>query len=131
MPAETAKARLSRIFGLAGRYVILLMAIFSIYTGLLYNECFSIPTSIFGPGHWACPSNMTLTDRTEMELDRSLCPDAFTTGLDSTSKTPYVVGVDPTWHGTRTELQFLNSVKMKLSIILGMPPLLLNPGCPK
>ena len=107
---------------LAGRYVVLLMAIFSIYTGLLYNEAFSVPTSIFGPGHWACPSNHSLTDRTAMELDPSLCPEVFSVGLERTTDTPYAVGIDPTWHGTRTELQYLNSVKMKLSIILGGAP---------
>lgn len=105
--------------GVAGRYVMLLMAIFSLYTGLLYNEAFSIPMSIFGPGHWACPTNTTLTDRAAMELDPNLCPEAFSEGLTATSNSPYAVGVDPTWHGTRTELQYLNSVKMKLSIILG------------
>ena len=29
------------------------------------------------------------------------------------------MGVDPGWHGTRTELPYLNSLKMKMSIILG------------
>lgn len=33
----------------AGRYCILLMAIFSIYTGALYNEFFSIPMTLAGP----------------------------------------------------------------------------------
>ena len=49
----------------AGRYCILLMSIFSIYTGLIYtgliyNECFSIPMSVFGGGHFACPTNMAV-----------------------------------------------------------------------
>ena len=110
--------------GRAGRYVILLMAIFSIYTGLLYNEAFSIPASIFGPGRWACTNvDPPIRDRAQMHFNETLhlglCKDAFNGGLNRTSDAPYPVGVDPTWHGTRTELQYLNSVKMKLSILLG------------
>ena len=46
------------------------------------------------------------------------CPAAFSTGLSMASG-PYPFGVDPVWHGSRSELPYLNSVKMKMSILLG------------
>ncbi|KHN39818.1 V-type proton ATPase 116 kDa subunit a isoform 1 [Glycine soja] len=88
-----------------GRYVILLMAIFSIYTGFIYNEFFSVPFAIFAPSAYDC-------------RDLS-CRDATTVGLIKVRDT-YPFGVDPVWHGTRSELPFLNSLKMKMSIPLGV-----------
>lgn len=69
-----------------------------------------------------------INDRAQMHFQPDLCPEAFSDGLAMTSSQPYPFGIDPTWHGTRTELQFLNSVKMKLSILLGEEPL--NHGLP-
>ncbi|KAJ8563680.1 hypothetical protein K7X08_032132 [Anisodus acutangulus] len=91
------------LFG--GRYVVLLMSIFSIYCGLIYNEFFSVPFHIFGGSAYKC-------------RDAS-CSDAQTVGLIKYSD-PYPFGVDPSWRGSRSELPFLNSLKMKMSILLGV-----------
>ncbi|KAL6215711.1 hypothetical protein ACLB2K_015139 [Fragaria x ananassa] len=88
-----------------GRYVIFMMALFSIYTGLIYNEFFSVPFELFGPSAYAC-------------RDPS-CRDATTVGLTKVRDT-YPFGLDPKWHGSRSELPFLNSLKMKMSILLGV-----------
>ncbi|KAF5443885.1 hypothetical protein F2P56_036407 [Juglans regia] len=88
-----------------GRYCILMMALFSIFTGLIYNEFFSVPFELFAPSAYAC-------------RDLS-CRDATTVGLIKAHPT-YPFGVDPAWHGTRSELPFLNSLKMKMSILLGV-----------
>ncbi|KAG2592737.1 hypothetical protein PVAP13_5NG576400 [Panicum virgatum] len=88
-----------------GRYVILLMAIFSIYCGLIYNEFFSVPFHIFGKSAYECREKS--------------CSDAHTAGLIKV-RDPYPFGVDPSWRGSRSELPFLNSLKMKMSILMGV-----------
>lgn len=44
------KQKLDEIFDMlfGGRYCIVLMATFSIFTGLIYNEFFSMPMTLFG-----------------------------------------------------------------------------------
>ncbi|KAH9758907.1 V-type proton ATPase subunit a3 [Citrus sinensis] len=65
-----------------GRYVIMMMALFSIYTGLIYNEFFSAPSELFGPSAYAC-------------CDPS-CSDSTTVGLIKVQPT-YPFNVDPRW----------------------------------
>eukprot|EP00216_Chloropicon_sp_CCMP2111_P004799 CAMPEP_0198237714 /NCGR_PEP_ID=MMETSP1446-20131203/3509_1 /TAXON_ID=1461542 ORGANISM="Unidentified sp, Strain CCMP2111" /NCGR_SAMPLE_ID=MMETSP1446 /ASSEMBLY_ACC=CAM_ASM_001112 /LENGTH=883 /DNA_ID=CAMNT_0043919949 /DNA_START=128 /DNA_END=2779 /DNA_ORIENTATION=- len=103
------KKKLNDIVEMAfgGRYLIVLMSVFSIYTGLLYNEMFSIPMTLFGPTKWVWSSDQ----------DKYVMP---------AGAAPYAFGVDPIWHGTKTELTFLNSMKMKMSIVLGVIQMLLG-----
>ena len=80
-----------------GRYIILLMGIFSLYTGFVYNDIFSKSITLFKPG-WEFIGNGT----------------AVSTGR------VYPIGVDPMWNGADNALVFTNSYKMKMSIILGV-----------
>ena len=84
-----------------GRYVLLMMAIGTIYTGFLYNEFFAIPMNIFGSGWGACPGGGPYLCRK---------PNTPT----------YPFGVDPAWKGAKNELLYYNSLKMKMSVILGV-----------
>ncbi|XP_046963367.1 V-type proton ATPase 116 kDa subunit a 1 [Vanessa cardui] len=94
----------------AGRYIILLMGCFSMYTGLVYNDIFSKSMNIFGTS-WIVPyDNETLEANAALSLDPK----------DSYIDTPYFIGIDPIWQSAENKIIFLNSYKMKLSIIFGV-----------
>uniref|UniRef100_A0A8C7WR86 V-type proton ATPase subunit a n=1 Tax=Oryzias sinensis TaxID=183150 RepID=A0A8C7WR86_9TELE len=103
----------------AGRYIILLMGIFSMYTGLIYNDCFSKALNIFGSGWSVRPmfgergANWftTLSENHVLQLDPA---------VDGVFKGPYPIGIDPIWSISVNKLTFLNSFKMKMSVILGV-----------
>ncbi|KAA0716950.1 V-type proton ATPase 116 kDa subunit a isoform 2 [Triplophysa tibetana] len=101
-----------------GRYIILMMGLFSVYTGLIYNDCFSKSLNLFGSGwsvkamfenrHW---SLNTLSSNSFLALDPNV------TGVFTG---PYPLGIDPIWNLASNRLTFLNSYKMKMSVILGI-----------
>lgn len=88
-----------------GRYIALVMAVFSVFTGLIYNDVFSKSMTLF-PSQW--------------EWD---APDNYVEGQQISAKLKgdyrYPFGLDWMWHGTDNDLLFSNSYKMKMSIILG------------
>lgn len=88
-----------------GRYIALVMAVFSVFTGLIYNDVFSKSMTLF-PSQW--------------EWDP---PENYVEGTQISAKLKgdyrYPFGLDWMWHGTDNDLLFSNSYKMKMSIILG------------
>ncbi|TFY58618.1 hypothetical protein EVG20_g8078 [Dentipellis fragilis] len=97
-----ARADLGEIFGtfFYGRYIILLMGLFSIYTGVIYNDIFSKTLNLFQSG-WTLPEG-----------------NGTVTGIPNGRV--YPIGLDPAWHGADNALIFTNSYKMKMSIVLGV-----------
>uniref|UniRef100_A0A8D0L6B3 V-type proton ATPase subunit a n=1 Tax=Sphenodon punctatus TaxID=8508 RepID=A0A8D0L6B3_SPHPU len=101
-----------------GRYLILLMGAFSIYTGFIYNECFSKATTIF-PSAW---SVATMANHSEWSSEYLAAHPVLTLDPNVTGvfKGPYPFGIDPIWSLASNHLTFLNSFKMKMSVILGI-----------
>ena len=87
----------SMAFG--GRYVILLMGMFAVYCGMIYNDCLSIPLNVWGSSYYDDFSNST------------------TWAFDGTV---YPIGVDPIWAHKQNSLAFANSMKMKMAVTLGV-----------
>lgn len=102
----------------SGRYIILLMGVFSTYTGLIYNDCFSKSLNIFGSS-WSVRPMFTIANWTEETLRGSpvLQLDPAIRGVFGG---PYPFGIDPIWNIATNKLTFLNSFKMKMSVILGI-----------
>ncbi|XP_036991289.2 V-type proton ATPase 116 kDa subunit a 3 [Artibeus jamaicensis] len=114
---KSAKNEIWRTF-FSGRYLLLLMGLFSIYTGFVYNECFSRATVIF-PSGWsvAAMANQSGWSDTFLAEHPLLALDPNVTGV---FLGPYPFGIDPIWSLAVNHLSFLNSFKMKMSVILGV-----------
>lgn len=86
------------------RYLFLLMGFFATFCGIVYNDFMAIPIFAMDtcyethedphhPGH----KHATLVE-----------------------DCVYPIGIDPTWYLAHNELTFMNSLKMKISVILGV-----------
>ncbi|XP_060813598.1 V-type proton ATPase 116 kDa subunit a 1 isoform X4 [Bombus pascuorum] len=95
-----------------GRYIIFLMGLFSMYTGLIYNDIFSKSLNIFG-SYWRINYNIsTIVTNKELQLNPS--------DTEQYLQIPYPLGMDPVWQLAENKIIFLNSYKMKISIIFGV-----------
>ncbi|ORC88403.1 vacuolar proton-ATPase-like protein [Trypanosoma theileri] len=91
---------------LSGRYLLLLMALFSIYMGALYNDFFGFSIGLFSSAYVWPPIN---------EQNGMIYP------LENVTRSHvYPLGIDVAWTETENKLEFYNSVKMKCAVIVGV-----------
>lgn len=89
------------------RYMLTLLGLFATYCGLVYNDFLAIPWAIFGSCY-----------RFEHHTFVRKYPECTV---------PF--GFDPVWYRSAQEVSFLNSFKMKLSIIIGVVHMSLGIFC--
>lgn len=75
------------------------MGFFAVYCGLIYNDFFSFPVNLFTSCYDFDGHNMSAKDP---------------------GNCAYAFGVDPIWDNASQDISFTNSLKMKLSVILGV-----------
>ena len=95
----------------SARYMILLMGAFAVYAGLIYNDFFALGLNLFG-------STYEWEDGLKTEAGTTASYKGSCSYGDSSCVYPF--GVDPAWHISSNELLFFNSMKMKMSVILGI-----------
>ena len=89
------------------RYFFLLLGFFSLYNGFIYNDFFGLPLNLFG----SCYKNIK-KDGKKIPIRKNNCV--------------YPIGIDPKWYSVSNELAFLNSFKMKMSVIFGILQMILG-----
>ncbi|XP_011261601.1 V-type proton ATPase 116 kDa subunit a isoform X2 [Camponotus floridanus] len=94
-----------------GRYIIFLMGLFSMYTGLIYNDIFSKSLNIFGSNWLINYNRSTIQHNKDLQLNPS---------SEDYIDYPYPFGMDPVWQLAENKIIFQNSYKMKISIIFGV-----------
>eukprot|EP00931_Biecheleriopsis_adriatica_P007007 TRINITY_DN108339_c0_g1_i1.p1 TRINITY_DN108339_c0_g1~~TRINITY_DN108339_c0_g1_i1.p1 ORF type:complete len:834 (+),score=146.71 TRINITY_DN108339_c0_g1_i1:91-2592(+) len=102
----------------SARYILFMMGLFAVYCGFLYNDMFSIGLSFFG-SRW---SPIPKTGKPGEVVELAPLYDVKNEGGPG----PYPFGLDPAWHGAQNELVFQNSMKMKLSVIIGVSQMIVG-----
>ena len=78
-----------------------MMGFFAVFCGIIYNDFTSVGMYLFGDSCWKLPEIG--------HVSATLKEDCI-----------YPIGVDPAWYMSTNEIVFINSVKMKIALILGV-----------
>eukprot|EP00928_Gymnodinium_smaydae_P035398 TRINITY_DN2491_c0_g1_i1.p1 TRINITY_DN2491_c0_g1~~TRINITY_DN2491_c0_g1_i1.p1 ORF type:complete len:829 (+),score=209.94 TRINITY_DN2491_c0_g1_i1:162-2648(+) len=99
----------------SARYILVMMGFFGMYAGFIYNDFFSVGLNLFG-SRWrpGAKEGGLVTYEPNYDIRNEGGPG------------PYPFGIDPAWHGAQNELIYMNSMKMKLSVILGVAQMIVG-----
>lgn len=86
------------------RYLITMMGFFATYCGICYNDFMSIPIE-----GGTCYTWWEVKEEGVIHTYGDLTPDCI-----------YSIGVDPIWYQSTNELTYMNTLKMKTSVIFGV-----------
>jgi len=139
------------------RFMLVQMGFFAVFAGFMYNDLFGIVSlDLFGTRFdWNNEVTMNIGNLTngngfDCSLGNISCSGVYNGSANLMSPGtlmpvenfnrfneavhnddmigPYPFGVDPAWHGTSNELLFVNNLKMKLSVLIGVSQMLLGVG---
>eukprot|EP00933_Yihiella_yeosuensis_P016790 TRINITY_DN1420_c0_g1_i1.p1 TRINITY_DN1420_c0_g1~~TRINITY_DN1420_c0_g1_i1.p1 ORF type:complete len:810 (+),score=203.16 TRINITY_DN1420_c0_g1_i1:81-2510(+) len=88
------------------RYMVVSLGVFATFAGFMYNDFFSISLQIFESRFEDKEGNGFYTPTYDV--------------LNGGGRGPYPFGLDWAWGGATNELLFLNSMKMKMSVLMGV-----------
>ncbi|XP_014669028.1 PREDICTED: V-type proton ATPase 116 kDa subunit a isoform 1-like [Priapulus caudatus] len=106
-----------------GRYIILLMALFSIYTGLIYNDFYSKSVNLFGTAWHSNYTKDVLVANKQLQMcpNKNNCVGPNNKVIPTNYRGyPYPLGMDPIWMISVNMITYSNSFKMKMSVIIGV-----------
>ena len=89
-----------------GRYLVLMMSVFSMLVGFFYNDYFSIAFNVFGS-----PYKTQHIENGNLIWERD-------------SNRPNLFGIDAHWHWSSNTMPFMNSFKMKTAVVIGVTQML-------
>lgn len=96
------------------RYLLVMMGFFAMFCGLIYNEFFAIPMSIFGVSDYE--EEVKVIDTSGRYGFKRNVPDV----PDAMPEYVYPFGFDPVWFRSDQLLSFTNNYKMKLAVIFAI-----------
>merc|ERR1712048_1251715 len=91
----------------AARFLVLQLGLFAVFAGFMYNDLFGIVSLELFESRWDPSARDWKAGFNKLNVEGG-------------GHGPYPFGLDPGWHGSSAELLFTNSLKMKLSVLMGV-----------